>query len=1472
MFQLGKNGDLGDVDFARLRSGVTKKNLGIDENDSNYSQLSSIFDYFDTNKEGDSAGKLDREELNNFFRMLTDLAGDNKLSEKEAGKLKIDGKKIDKTGKSLFGFIHRLMINSNNIAGVIQSKDSELIKYYDGHTEEVFKDGSKIIKRKTKWDGKEAMEEVAKDSNGNEISKIITVNDIVVYDELTVYDEDGNPVLREISENGNAQGRNSHEIKAYDKNTEKWVTRYQEESYLDIENKETIEIREYEEDGTFKYTEIKDNLLRKQSIIINNKSRIIEFDSDGCLKGYFIGKGETSKSIAEKFGTDEELLKRANPNSNFEPMEEIRIPKQVTLDDEAVQDMKTANDVWNEADKVTVTWWDEDTKENWQEDLAIVNADFNKKHGWKIAVDKNGNRYILEGNTVLDENYVCETLAWDVAPKVKCKKAIASCEKDADGNLIVDKYGHVVSKKEEVYVIVLKKNIKGYPGCKIVQDKNGNIYVLNAENELCDIHNVWGYSPKIECTDKNGKKDLYIVVKDGLVKGRKIVQNRYGEQFYVDSNNRICDEEVAKENYIESIKNEPKTAMNVALSIIVQMYNNAREAFEAQLAKDGWTARFGDWVAGVFGSKNTAKQVRNELFEFGELIRELQYYAGNNDYTHFENLFRAIFKKDFNRSNLAKFVENPSQENYTDVFGSNSIMEKVERFNRSQGLVSSVVKGATKIIGTIAAIALAPITGGLSTIAVGAAAAAGVSAVVDVTDRASSRVGLTKEDIAEIAKNSACDAAMVAAGGAVAKVASSVISGTGVVTKVARTTACVAGDISTGAIFEKIQTGDITAAGTVINAGISSIGQVAPYVLGKGIGLMRRMMSQGAIQLPTKLTVPVTVQNPAVENAAAKTARVQAKEAATGGKKEFSQASAAENVNSSSMDKSAWKKEYRNIRRAIRNLKSEIDFENICSDIKAKFKNNAKLAKSLLSKLEERAKKIGLEIKSSMSQAAKSVRETVEEAAAKMSEYGRRSGAHSYASASASPRPHVDIKCTPNSRIKVTSETRIRLGNSVDIDMVDLMPRIRTMKDGDSFIIGRDVHGRNDICIENETVSRQHLRVEKINGEIYITDLSSSNGTILNTTQPDFAAKWKPDLQNRFRNASSNDFDRMLNENYANLRRAQYSYESSVSSNMKQKFLCDENSFYQNKYVVSSGYNQYWIYRMPKRLNGKIPGCTERISLNVKADKDLLKELDRLIETGVYVNKYGKKVRINIPDCYYKTPKTLQAWTQRHDPITMYFGEKVSPELLDAISEITEKYARNSVNGSALMNAVGGKAWIAKECNITQQQAETLYKEALKLNENIANSVAKTLGKPKWICSTGEYAAAKKLIDEYKLYIGEAGHARAQARSNQAQNAGASNRSSRVWQTGKNHYSQEILTAVEYFEKIMGRGIDVTKLNRREQNALCKIFGIKASELQELPNNKVLYKKLILKFHPDRNKDDEVARIITNLLNAIHKK
>lgn len=437
-------------------------------------------------------------------------------------------------------------------------------------------------------------------------------------------------------------------------------------------------------------------------------------------------------------------------------------------------------------------------------------------------------------------------------------------------------------------------------------------------------------------------------------------------------------------------------------------------------------------------------------------------------------------------------------------------------------------------------------------------------------------------------------------------------------------------------------------------------------------------------------------------------------------------------------------KAYQKAEELIARVRTMADYEKAKAYIQANFNKFSEVMTDLLDRLKAKARSIGLKFKKAIDD-VNEARNARRAAGTAMPDWINSFGGK-----------NSDIVCPKGERVKADINSVIRLGNKVDIDLRDLQGKLNAMKDGDSFMIGRTVTGINDIRINNEYISGQHLKIEKINGEIYVTDMST-NGTVLNTTNPNYAAKWSPNMAGQYNNARSWDFNSKCNQYYDELRMADYSYAESVNAGRITD--ADINPMFAEFEFVTTSPQNGWSWRKPKKLKGRSINVVDRISLNVKADKNCLRELDMLLEKGVYVNSKGEKVKIKVPDAYYKTPQSLDEWGTRHDPITMYFDGKVSKELEDAIAEITAKYARKPCNGKALMNSLEGKPWIAHEAYTPVEDAKKLYDEAMKLNPELAQGIASWVGKDDaWNCSTGMFAAAQRMVDEYKLSLRQSGN------------------------------------------------------------------------------------------------------------------
>ena len=357
----------------------------------------------------------------------------------------------------------------------------------------------------------------------------------------------------------------------------------------------------------------------------------------------------------------------------------------------------------------------------------------------------------------------------------------------------------------------------------------------NAELQALGYQNNEGAGSKIKT--KNGNE--YTVVGSGT-NGRTIVKNSKGNLQVVAQDGTLLKKEyVIKSNAVDNIRKDSKTAQNTTIQLMQSQVNNAQEAFDAQLAKDGWAADVADGVSNLWGwaqkDGNQAWRVRKDLKAYNKNITDLQKAAQQGD-AQFNAKFKEIYGIDYNQNAMADYVNNPTQENYQKAFGTkNNITERVQNYNNSQETGAVVVKGTTTVA---AGIAIGAATGGAGLVGIGAAAlGTGASSIaINASDRISSNVGLQEGEMTEIMKNAAWDSASVLAGGAVGKIASTAIKGTTTAANVGRATLSATGDVAMGAAQEYAETGEVTVTGTAINAALGGVGIAAESGALKRVG------------------------------------------------------------------------------------------------------------------------------------------------------------------------------------------------------------------------------------------------------------------------------------------------------------------------------------------------------------------------------------------------------------------------------------------------------------------------------------------------------------------------------------------------------------------------------------------------------------------------------------------------------------
>lgn len=341
----GNKGNAGKIDLSKVKAGVKKEDI-VGQN----KQLESIFDSVD--KDGNQV--LDRNELQDLQTKLTELAGDDaRLSKGEAKKfIGNDGKKLGgKNRDALFEFLNKLSAGSQDVKSIttqnIDGQDVEVITYNDGHTEELYPDGTKItmitngnksIVTKEDKDGNKLSQTEKTIEDGvetvveydGETPKSKTVND-TKNNTISTYTFDGETPVLVREENTETGDVTTYEngVKTTTKADGQIITEQDgittttsadgnivtttdgTRTETRVRNSESETLTTVE-DGVETVVTQKDGKNLSQTITKDGESFTVEYDGNGNTKGVIVQNGESPAAIAKKFGCSVKDLMEAN--------------------------------------------------------------------------------------------------------------------------------------------------------------------------------------------------------------------------------------------------------------------------------------------------------------------------------------------------------------------------------------------------------------------------------------------------------------------------------------------------------------------------------------------------------------------------------------------------------------------------------------------------------------------------------------------------------------------------------------------------------------------------------------------------------------------------------------------------------------------------------------------------------------------------------------------------------------------------------------------------------------------------------------------------------------------------------------------------------------------------------------------------------------------------------------------------------
>ena len=656
----------------------------------------------------------------------------------------------------------------------------------------------------------------------------------------------------------NQDGTVTENIETYDATTTRHMTADNKVSTEDIKYKDgRTAHRQYYENGYTEQTKDSkgndtvnirtlDHKNLEQHKIIDGKEFVASYDGEGNTK-VVVQYGETPAVLAKKFGCTEAQLKELNKdsigkNGNFEFGSEVKIPGELEADDAKLQSRKSAEDVKAEVEHKRAIAYAKKMQK--QAETAQLKQQFGLKN-------RNGEGGKIKGtyqNTGRKEEFtiVGEAINGRTIAKTKDGKYVT-----------ISNDGYIL---KEAYVKNTTQFARGEKIQGKVKDKNGNIVTQQ-------------YSVVQKNIDKHGRS----VVVDS--KGNYHTMAKDGTILRADY--------VARSNTADAMRADSATAQKETMGMLLNQVESAEAAFNHQMADDGWAGDLADGMSAIWGSKNRAKYVRQDIAQYKADLKELQ---GCKSEQEFKTKFKQKFGVEYNQNAVANYMQHPTTANYQKAFGTQrDIGTRVAEYNKSQQQGAAAIKTGVKLG---AAIAVGVATGGTGFVALGAVAAAtaGTSFVVDASDRLNVTGSYTDAsgnkvdaghgfregtNLKEIARDAALDGGAVFVGGVVAKGAKTIVASSKVMSamsttgqKLATAGISMTGDVAYGAGQEYITTGEVTASGTLVNAAMSAVG--SGIELG-GAAYLKNKFKGGHAEVPTgHVDAPSTPPAGALEAPSAK--------------------------------------------------------------------------------------------------------------------------------------------------------------------------------------------------------------------------------------------------------------------------------------------------------------------------------------------------------------------------------------------------------------------------------------------------------------------------------------------------------------------------------------------------------------------------------------------------------------------------
>ena len=686
----GRKSKFGSIDIKKLQSGLKAEDI-------KDTVIKNIFMKF-----AGADGVLDRADIDKLQEYLAgiDLNNDGVISNSEGRKIVEDGKKIGSEGsKQFFAFLKVLAEKTQGISEVEVNEDgAEITNFDDGHKEKVYPNGTKevitekngikttetfvnneLVKKETLSNDKRITENY---KNGRLSSTVTISNDgnlieTINYEDdrnyktvedkesgtTTITDKNGNMSKKiledgkfvELYENGvlaesidkreagktiTTRYNNSNKSVTTESDIGTTVENYEGENLTSKETSRTVGGREvitksFVKDGKQVSEKYVDGAKIEQTI----DGRTVRYDSEGNTLGVIVQNGESVPAIAKKFGVTKEALIEANKDQIkysgstpwFKVGAEIKIPREVSADDEAWIGRSSREDAINA--------YNEDYRarkaaEEAAAEAARREAEKRAEEARRAEEDEAAKEQRERMNSVAEEFY-------NIADKnmgiISIRKMADLVNQNINSSNIVDFLlayeNHKHGDSSVIDTIISEVGASGHSEQKAL--------LFSILNKLCEAARNAGVS------------------EDDIQSLRKEFEDSYNKEYRsLKGAFRKTDPQVM-ENVISTLTGlilaeqnktgesaDTQEAMQTVAGGYKDVNDKANKEFEESRETDGWAAKTGDWVCGLFGC-HTVDELRDKLGDNAAKVEKLAEAADSGNEAEFRKIYKELFGIEF---------------------------------------------------------------------------------------------------------------------------------------------------------------------------------------------------------------------------------------------------------------------------------------------------------------------------------------------------------------------------------------------------------------------------------------------------------------------------------------------------------------------------------------------------------------------------------------------------------------------------------------------------------------------------------------------------------------------------------------------------------------------------------------------------------------------------------------------------------